>query len=78
MASFFHSIYKKELTWTIIVCKQPPNSCELLLQGFLNAFINNDTIKERAEKIIAFSIPIPQILSFPPTHTLSFTGEDIW
>lgn len=55
-----------------------PNSCELPLQCFLKALINSDIIKESAEKIITLPTPIPQIFSFPPTHILSFTGEDIW
>lgn len=78
MASLFYSIYKKGLTWTVIVPNKPPNSRELLPQCFLNTLINNDIIKERAEKIITFSAPNPQIFSFPPTHILFFSGEDIW
>lgn len=61
---------KNGLRWTTVVPQQSPNSCELLLQYFLNALINNDIIKERAEKIITFSTPTSQIFSFPPTHTL--------
>lgn len=59
------------------VSKQPPNSCQLLLQYFLNTLINNNFIKEKAEEIITFSTSTSQIILLPPPHTLSFTGEDI-
>ena len=49
-----------------------PNSCELLLQYFLNVLINN------AEKIITLSSLVPQIFSCLPSRILSSTGEDIW